>query len=196
MMSSEDRSELASLYALNALDADEKNQADRLYANQSEFQAEVLEAEEAAFLLSYTAPVLPIAANLKDRLFQRIAAEIPPVEDTTIATLLEQAKTARWNTYQFVPGVEYATARVDSQTRQVESFVRGIGQIRFPAHRHAENEEIVVLEGDLVIGDQVYQAGDRIYSQPGTVHQPRTVNGCILYICTSLDDEIMSSSTD
>jgi anti-sigma factor ChrR (cupin superfamily) len=61
----------------------------------------------------------------------------------------------------------------------------------FPKHQHADNEEIVVLEGDLVIDGQVYHSGDRIYSLPNTVHQPETQTGCLLFVKTSLDDVII-----
>jgi anti-sigma factor ChrR (cupin superfamily) len=61
---------------------------------------------------------------------------------------------------------------------------------------HAGTEEIIVLEGDLVIGDQVYKPGDRLHSQPGIIHQPQTINGCVIYVRTSLDDEILASPAD
>jgi anti-sigma factor ChrR (cupin superfamily) len=191
-MNPEDLSELASLYILNALDAEEQSWVEAQYENLSAFQAEASEAEAIASLLAYNVPALPMALDLKDRLFQRITAKDALENNEELAALLEQARTANWQPYQPVPGVQFATLRVDPNTRQVDCFVRSFAQIKFPQHRHAGNEEIRVLEGDLAIGDQVYMPGDRIYSQPGTVHQPETRTGCTLFLRTSLDDEILS----
>jgi anti-sigma factor ChrR (cupin superfamily) len=68
--------------------------------------------------------------------------------------------------------------------------VRSAGQAKFPEHRHAGDEELIVLDGELVIGDQVYLPGDRILSQPGTQHQPQTETGVLLFLCSSIDDEM------
>ena len=189
-MNSENLSELASLYALNMLD-DEDAGILAQFGDALEFQAEVTELESAIAMMAYSVDVLPVPPNLKDRLFQRIAAE-EQSQENEITILLEQSKSAQWQPYSLAKGVEVATLKIDVDTRQVQCFVRSSMQIKFPEHRHAGNEEIIVLEGDLAIGNQRYKVGDRVYSQPGTTHQPETMNGCVLYLRTSLDDEILS----
>lgn len=188
-MTSEERTELASLYALDALDDAEQSWVNDEFASLSDFQAEVAELAEIAAQMAYGVAPLPMAANLKARLFENINAA-SPAPLVVIANLLEKARTAKWTPYTLAPGAEVATLGLNSETRQVECLVRGVGSIQFPQHRHAADEEIVVLEGDLVVGNQIYAPGDRILSQPGTVHQPETLKGCIIYVRTSLDDEI------
>jgi ChrR Cupin-like domain len=45
------------------------------------------------------------------------------------------------------------------------------------------------LEGDLVIGNEVYGAGDYIRSSPGSSHAPYTNGGCRFFFHASMDDE-------
>jgi anti-sigma factor ChrR (cupin superfamily) len=207
-MDSESLSQLASLYALNTLDEAEQSWVADQYAHLLEFQAEVAETEAIAAMLAYQVNPMPMASDLKTRLFQRIAAEDQAGERgairastidgsaeitgiRSVETLIAQAKAANWEPYLPTPGVQFARIRIDLDARRADCFVRSFGQVKFPEHRHAGDEEIVVLAGDLVIGNQTYVKGDRVYSQAGTVHQPETRNGCTLFLRTSLDDELL-----
>ncbi len=189
-MSPENISELALLYALDSLDELDQALVDDHLINVPEFQGELAEAESVVSMLAYSVEPVAIASNLKARLFQRIAAS-DEIYCDEIATLLKQAKSANWEPYRFTSGVQIATSRIDLETRQVDCFIRSFGKTQFPQHRHAEDEEIIVLDGDLVIGAQKYAPGDRVYSQSGTIHQPETLNGCTIFIRTSLDDELL-----
>ncbi|MBW4520770.1 MAG: cupin domain-containing protein [Scytolyngbya sp. HA4215-MV1] len=206
-MASEYVSELAALHALTALDEEEKFWADELHTHSPDFQAQTAELESTVAMLAYGVAPIPLAANLKERLFQQIAAEDifgqggkvqlertaenSASDPAELSILLNQTKTVDWQPYSPTPGVQIATLRIDVTNRQVDCFVRSLGQTKFPQHRHADREEIVVLAGDLIIGDRAYTQGDRVYSLPGTVHQPETRTGCILFLRTSLDDEIL-----
>jgi putative transcriptional regulator len=195
-MDTEFQSELASLFALDALDESEQCWVANQYADLPEFEAEAAEAQTLTALMSYTAEPLPLPTKLKERLVQRIAAanaasKLSHREAIAVEALAEQARLAEWQPYLPTPGVEFATLRLDSETREIEYFVRSLGQVKFPQHRHAGTEEIIVLSGDLKIVEQVYRRGDRIYSDPATIHQPETLNGCTLLVRTSLDDELL-----
>ena len=213
-MEPDDLAELATLYALQALDEADLAWVDERYSHSPDWQVEVADLESTVAMLAYGATPIAMAPNLKERLFERIAAEDAlesattapkesaitdpatiaehqtPVTDN-LAELLQQAKNATWQPYSYGQGVQVATLRVDDTTRTVECFVRSFGQTKFPQHRHADSEEILVLEGDLTIGSQIYLKGDRVCSLPGTVHQPETLEGCTLFLRTSLDDEIL-----
>lgn len=48
-------------------------------------------------------------------------------------------------------------------------------------HTHEYNEEYFIIEGDLVESDGVVLGpGDMVIFKPGTRHNSRTVNGCLL----------------
>lgn len=184
--------DLAALHALDALDNDDLIWAETQGAEMSEFLLAVDQYRSVAAELAYGAEPVPMADGLKDRLFQRLVAETPQQLPTAIADLVQQSQTVQWQPYDPNPSVLIATLTCDPAQRHIQYFVRSWDQVIFPRHRHAGKEEVIVLEGDLKIGDQTYHPGDRIYSDPGTEHQPQTLNGCLLCISTSLDDEIFS----
>jgi hypothetical protein len=189
-MNRQEFSELVALYALDALDEDSVLTLDRNLAEMPELAAELFEFEEAVAAIAYSIPPMPVAPDLKDRLFQRIAAESTEPGVASVAELLQQAETVTWETYAPVPAVQVGTFQLDLEKRQVACFVQAHGPTKFPPHRHASDEEIVVLQGDLLVDGKLYGSGDRIYSEPGTTHQPETLKGCVLYLRTSLDDEL------
>jgi anti-sigma factor ChrR (cupin superfamily) len=77
----------------------------------------------------------------------------------------------------------------DVSKREIVGFLRAEPGVRYPFHRHAAIEEIFMLEGDLVIENRVYGAGDYIRSSPGSAHAPYTKGGCRFFFHTSMDDE-------
>ena len=194
--------ELAALYALDALDPEERGEAEAAFANLPQFAEEVAAFEAAAAAFAYNAPSMSVAADLKDRLFQRLDCEaaapvleqlaVPAAESSVAVELLkEQSVDLSWQSLP-IPGASMATVEIDEERREITFFVRAETQARFPLHSHAAGEEIVVLEGDLVVDGEVYGSGDRICSDRGSIHQPETRRGCLLFVKTSLDDKVLS----
>ncbi len=73
-MNAEDRCfcELAPLYALNLLDDGDRQWVEAQVIANPELAAELAEHETTTNALSYSVPAMPMAADLKDRLFQRL----------------------------------------------------------------------------------------------------------------------------
>jgi len=195
--------ELAALYALDVLDPQERCEAEAMLADLPAFAEEVAAFEAAAAAFAYSAPPMSIAADLKDRLFQRLDREeaaVPFLEQSAVSSidssvsvesLKQQSVDLSWQSLP-IPGASMATVQIDEESREIAFFVRAETQARFPLHSHAAGEEIVVLEGDLVVEGEVYGSGDRICSNRGSVHQPETRRGCLLFVKTSLDDKVLS----
>ena len=62
----------------------------------------------------------------------------------------------------------------------------------YPQHIHDGPEECYVLQGDLRVGDEVLGRGDYQRAAPGSRHGIQsTENGCLLFIVSSLTDEII-----
>ncbi len=181
-MKPENFSELAALYVLDILDESDCHLVEEAILEFPELEMELAEFRHTVGAIAYSVPHVPMAADLKERLFQRINSEI-----TTIETLKEQANQVTWQPY-LIPGIMRGTLNLDEEKREISCFIRCEGNTRFPKHRHAGREEIVVLEGDLVIDEKLYTTGDRIYSLPNTIHQPETHQGCLLFVKTSLDN--------
>jgi mannose-6-phosphate isomerase-like protein (cupin superfamily) len=47
-------------------------------------------------------------------------------------------------------------------------------ETNIPIHSHPVNEMFYVIEGEMVIGDTVYKAGDMVYIEKGTPYGPTT----------------------
>ncbi|MBT9316472.1 cupin domain-containing protein [Leptothoe spongobia] len=188
----------AALYALDALEADERGQFEQALLDSGELAQTVNEFEETAATLAYGAPSMPMAADLKDRLFQRISAEpVGPSSDLvqllnlSIAELKQQAAELDWSSMPGNSGAEFATWQVDDDEREMAFFVRKADGGLFPNHAHASGETVLVLAGDFVVDSQVYGVGERVSSPGNTSHQPETRNGCLLFCVSSMDDDML-----
>lgn len=196
-MEQQDDSESIALYALNTLTAADRITIEAPFTLTPELEQDLAEFQATVAALAYSAPPLPMAADLKDRLMQRIAAIVAPenssqIDSFNLEALKQQAETVQWHPYAFAPQTMVATLLLDEQTREVQCFVRALGAVQFPKHRHAQPEEVIVLEGDLEVEGRVYRAGDRIESESGTEHQPATQTGCLLFLRASIDDQILA----
>jgi hypothetical protein len=196
---SSERIELAALGAIAALDQTHGDLADAM-ASDPDFAADVAAFEAAAAALAYAAPPVPMAADLKQRLWARLepaaetsaeTSELLQLLSTSIADLKQQAAALKWKVVDAAPGFEIATWKIDRASRETALFVRADGEGRFPDHRHAIGEVILVLEGDIIVGEQTYGVGDRIPSAAGSIHGPATRTGCLLLCISSLDDRFV-----
>ncbi len=126
-----------------------------------------------------------IEINAIDQNHQNLALPL----SKTISAWRKQAATATWSPY--VDGIIISRLDLNLISRQIYCFVRLEPGAKFPRHRHTAPEEILMLEGDLIIDGQTYRPGDYIYSQPGSIHQPRTDDGCLVIVRASIDDQIV-----
>ncbi|MEM7793035.1 MAG: cupin domain-containing protein [Cyanobacteria bacterium P01_C01_bin.118] len=193
-------SDAAALYALNALEGDDREQFEQALLDNIELNQTVQKLEETAATLAYGAPSMPMAADLKERLFQRIATEsvgpssdLVKLLDLPISELRQRATIVDWALMPGDSGAEVATWQVDDDEKEVAFFVRKASGGVFPNHAHASGETVLVLDGDFVVKGQVYHQGERVSSPGGTSHQPATKTGCVLFCISSIDDEILDS---
>lgn len=198
-MNYEEFCELAALYALDILDTNERRLVEEHIAEFPEDETELAKFYDSVAALSYGAPDVPMAADLKERLFERIAGDSSAGNRTSVARpsiatnlpiFTVRAADVHWKPHP-VPGVTIALLYKDTARREIVCLLRAEPGVRYPAHRHAGIEEIFMLEGDLVIDGVVYSKGDYIRSSPGTIHHPHTPSGCMFFIRTCLDDEIL-----
>jgi ChrR Cupin-like domain len=191
--------ELAGLYVLDVLDDKERRLVEDYITQFPESEAHLNELRETLVELPYALPELPMAKDLKGRLFERIAHETvednhksaAPALGTNLPIFTLRAADLCWQPHR-VPGVAIAKLYEDPIRRELVCLFRAEAGVCYPSHRHADTEEIFMLEGDLVVNGQVYGVGDYIRSAPGTIHNPHTVNGCMFFIRTSLDNEILN----
>jgi quercetin dioxygenase-like cupin family protein len=185
--------ELAPLYALDLLSEPEKNWVEQQLAEFPELGEELTEYQSAVTAIPYSSPSIPMAADLKNRLFDRLELDSPPTLPvnnpmTPPGFFAVRSQDLNWKPHR-VPGASVAILRRDEIKREIVGVFRADPGVHYPMHRHATIEEIYMLSGDLVIGDRVYSAGDYIRSEAGSVHGPYSNGGCMFFFHTSMDDE-------
>ena len=180
--------DLVSLYALHALPPAEVAAAEAQIAACAECRQELdsLRGVVAAFD-AWPTDVLRPATPLWDRLAQRIAAETgrPP---------MVQARQPRdepeW--HEAAPGIFVKLLATDTETRRVSMLVRLEPGTDYPAHRHADVEELHLLHGELIVDDKKLHAGDYIRAEPDTVdRRVWSQTGCTCVLVTSTHDVIL-----
>jgi anti-sigma factor ChrR (cupin superfamily) len=193
--------ELAPLYTLDLLDEQERRVVEDRIAECPDLASELAEFQAAVAAIPYSAPPVAMAADLQERLFQRIGQQMPSAEcvaqvpspPVVPLELVMRSQNLVWQPHS-VPGVTLATLHVDPVKREITGLLKAEPGVRYPLHRHRAIEEMFMLEGDLAIAGEVYGAGDYIRSHPGSSHAPETRDGCMFFFRTSLDDEYPDST--
>jgi quercetin dioxygenase-like cupin family protein len=195
--------DLAPLYALDLLDLEERLWVEAQIAECPDLAEELTSYQEAVGAMPYTAPLVPMAADLKERLFDRLGLDPVPPSPSESAPLHPQLFSIRADELEWKPhrveGIECAVLFVDSVSRMRTLMVRARGGIKYPVHQHRGVEEIYMLEGELEIEGNTYAAGDYIRSSPNSIHAPFTATNCMFLIRSSIDDNydenLVASST-
>ncbi len=188
--------ELAPLYVLDLLSENERQWVVQKLIECPELAEELAQYETAATAVPYAAPSVPMAGNLKNKLFERL--ELQPLDSQlnsteNLNTILPsfigvRSNELRWKPHR-VPGAAVAILHRNEIKREVVGLLRAEAGVCYPIHRHATGEDIYMLKGDLIVGDDVYGAGDYIHSEAGSIHAPHTTGGCMFFFRTSIDDE-------
>jgi quercetin dioxygenase-like cupin family protein len=193
--------DFAPLYALDLLSAPDRLWVEQQILEDPALGEELAEYEMAVSALPYGVSSVAIADNLKGRLFEKLALN-PPGElpEQSIAQspdsfLTIRAQDIAWQPHT-VPGAEVSIFYADPVSREVSGLFKAEPGMKYPLHRHAAVEEIYMISGDLIIGEQVYGAGDYIRSHPGSVHHPHSATGCMFFFHTSMDDQFIEPIAD
>jgi hypothetical protein len=196
MMKNEPRCfcELAPLYALDLLDLEERLWVEAQILECPDLAEELASYQTAVGLIPYSTPVIPMAADLKDRLFDKlgldpveaISEKLPEVSPAPKMFAIK-AENMQWKPHR-MEGVEVVVLFIDEINRMRNLLVKAAAGVTYPLHQHQGIEEIYMLEGELVINDEVYLAGDYIRSYPNSIHAPSTSTGCMFLIRACIDD--------
>jgi quercetin dioxygenase-like cupin family protein len=78
-------------------------------------------------------------------------------------------------------GISVKALRRDRVTGRAPSFLlRFAPGATYPYHNHPAGEELFVLEGSCMIEGAALEAGDYLYTPPGSKHSVRTDTGCTI----------------
>ncbi|MEH6567328.1 MAG: cupin domain-containing protein [Halopseudomonas sp.] len=87
-----------------------------------------------------------------------------------------------WQAAPQAPIRRWPLEREAPESGQVTSLVEYLPGARFPAHRHPQGEEILVLAGVFSDDSGDYPAGSYLRSPAGSSHSPPSAAGCLLFV--------------
>ncbi len=169
----------AALHALRALPAEE---AVRFEAHLAE-GCRTCEDEIRAFsavtgLLGTAVPPVAPPPSLRDRLLERLA-------QADSAWTVVRADDGRWERGP-ADGMWVKTLFRDAADGRVTCLRRLEPGVRYAAQRHADSEELYVLDGDLETHGRVLTAGDYCHAVSGSAsNESSTTGGCTFLQCSS-----------
>jgi quercetin dioxygenase-like cupin family protein len=138
----------------------------------------VLDADIAAKFCAAIAPA-ELSAVDRERMRARIMAGI--AADPPQGTFTVRASGGQW--LSIAPGIEIKILRIDRQLNNQTALFRLQPGAQIVSHRHTQEEECMVLEGEVFLGDYRLGAGDMHVALPGAVHPPiRAPRGAVLCI--------------
>ncbi|MBI3951684.1 MAG: cupin domain-containing protein [Acidobacteria bacterium] len=196
---------LAPLYALGALDEPEAGQFEaHLRDGCPECGAEVREFEAIVQQLAFSTPPVTPRPQLREKLLARISKKVTN-QDAPDGAQVWKAWTPtpeipRWVVHSNEgewqkTGFEGVTAKnlfVDDANNLVTMLVRMEPRSAYPSHRHSHAEQCYLIQGDLHVGAESFEAGDYLRNNAGSIDEEiSTVNGCLLFIISSQQDELL-----
>lgn len=186
------------LYVLGTLEAAERAELERHLARGcNTCEAAVARARELIVHLGAAAAEADPPSDLRARVLAAIAADETQVwkrwqTSGAPPLLFVGAGEGQWEGTSS-PGVQVKRLFVDAPHDRVTMLVRMAPGSSYPRHRHAGAEECYVLQGDLHLPGMIMHAGDYQRADADSIHGVQsTEHGCLLFIVSSLHDELLA----
>ena len=182
-------SELTCAYALQILPSGEESEIQEHIASCSDCQREVESLRPVlSQFVSWPTDVLRPTTSLQTRLALRIAEE---TGEQPVLPLPPQWSEPEWE--QVAPGIECKLLATDNARHRVSMLVRLAPGARYPAHTHADIEELHLLDGELWIDERKLFPGDYNYGAPGAGDERVwSETGCTCVLVTSTKDVLIN----
>jgi quercetin dioxygenase-like cupin family protein len=140
--------------------------------------ADSIPAELNHVLVEVVAPIAPPetrASELKLRVMARIRGK------QSFDMLTVKVTDGQW--IALLPGVEKKILNEDAEGRVQSFLLRMAPGSTLPAHEHDADEEAIMLDGDVMIGDIALTAGDYHFAPKGSKHGVVTTQaGCLVFL--------------
>jgi hypothetical protein len=175
------RDQMAAEFVLGALGESDRAEALRLEQSDPAFARAVADWERRL------APVAPLAERIAPPadLFAAIERRIDQEYAELPGTMTFRRGARQW--LRLADGVEFSVLWENHAAGRRSMLLRMQPGAIYDGHAHAEDEECLVLEGDLIFGDLHLQAGDFHLAQKGRPHPASTSRaGCLLFVNAAL----------
>lgn len=198
-MINEQQQELASLFTVGALTAEERAQFERGLAANPELRAYVRGLQSTADLLAISSAADKPPAQLKGKVLAKIdaleATRTSPNPALTAAAGLrfeDGASQAGWKALP-VPGAYIKLLSLEREHGYAVLMGKLDPGTRYPAHVNVGPEDFCILTGDLVVGDRRMVAGDFHHADRGSQHAENySVEGCTLIAVLTADHPLVA----
>ncbi|MGH6888083.1 MAG: cupin domain-containing protein [Rhizomicrobium sp.] len=180
-----EQSEVTCAYALEALPAGELGAAEAHIGTCPHCRGE-LESLEPVIrrFVGWPTDVVRPSASLQRRLAERIGKEMGK---QPVLPAARQWSEPEWE--HVAPGIECKLLAADAKRNLVSMLVRLAPGASYPAHTHADTEELHLLDGELWIDDCRLFPGDYSCGAAGTAdHRVWSETGCTCVLVTSSED--------
>src|SRR5262249_44899581 len=98
-----------------------------------------------------------------------------------------------WSRTQF-EGISIKVLYEDREKGEMTCLLRWAPGASLPMHRHPEIEQSWVLEGSFSDHDGIARAGEYVWRTPGSVHETRSDEGCVILAVYRRPNVFKSSS--
>jgi len=193
---SDSQLERAALHAIGSLDGDEHVQFKRLLEDEGaaaqHARNDLASFDPIAAWLGEAVPPITPPAALKAKILEKVqhTDQEPPL--TQAGFTLIRSSEGTW--VEPLPGLQLKVLHVEPITQRTTALAKFAQGFRYVSHRHAEIEELFVLEGGFVCQGQTLLPGDYHRSNAGSVHaETSTDEGCTLLMIFSPRNEAVGS---
>ncbi|HEU0155062.1 MAG TPA: cupin domain-containing protein [Stellaceae bacterium] len=180
-----DLSEATCAYALQVLPASEVAAAEAHIASCPDCRRELASLRPVVDrFAAWPTDVLRPPTSLQARLAQRISEE---TGKSPVSPPVRRWPEPEWE--QVAPGIECKLLATDAERHRVSMLVRLAPGASYPAHTHADAEELHLLDGELWIDGRKLLPGDYNWGAPGARDESVwSETGCTCLLITSDED--------
>lgn len=187
--------ERAALYAAGAMTPDERAEFESRLEQDGELRSALTAYDSVCeALIDQLEPVPPDDAVLQSLLSRIDDDEADSNEATSSDSgiVIHRDGSGDWEETG-EPGVTMRILNKDIKLKRMTVLMRFEPGASYPAHAHGQDEECLMLEGDLDFGEYVLKTGDYLRMAAGTEHGvARSRNGCVCLVTTALPDTLVA----
>ncbi len=196
---SEQQQELASLYALGALEGPQREQFERDIRANPNLRALVRDFQRAAERLALASPQTSPRKELRSNVLERIqamekdAAQSQPAPPIPAGFAFVHANDKRgWKPLP-IPGAFIKLLSLEPARGYAVLLGKLEPGVRYPAHVNMGPEDFYILTGDLHVGAKKLEAGDFHHADAGSKHEVNySLEGCTLLAVLTTDDPLVA----
>jgi len=195
-MITEHQQELASLYALGALEGSEQSAFEAELGRTSELRDLVRDLQRVAGLMVKAGPQVKLPTDLKSKVLGRIDSSVPKPKAASLhlsgLRFLEAASESGWKELP-LKGAFVKLLSIEKERGYAVLLGKINAGVPYPAHKNAGPEDFYILSGDLIVGDRKLVAGDYHHADAGSDHAVNySETGCTLIAVLTTSDPLVA----